>query len=336
MHLSFCRLTLRLVVLLLALVLPVGVSAQTGFGNDNSPPTVSFSPASGSSFTSAQVTVTITWHDETVLDQSTLSITLNGQNVAGSFTYSGSNTSATSVGTITLAGGTNTLAASMCDEQPNCPSSPTTATYTYNPPPPPPPSTYTVVVTPDAGTAAASTATTGLTQAFTVKNTGTASADYTFGVTCTAPVACAPPPTPVTVASGASATVSLGYLTGSTAGTGHIQLLATRSGYTTPSDSGSVDVVVSPTGVQVDLQDPPDGATTAQVSVPLGVKTKRLGAGASLNVSVARNGAGERALTAVGIEIGGSISLNPVPRGAGGDLTGPNSYCRGDRPHCSK
>ena len=233
------RPSLRFLVVLALALLPAPLRAQTGFGSDNSPPTVSLSPASGSTFTSPQVSVTITWHDATALDPTTLSITLNGQSVAGQFTYSGNNTSATSVGTITLAAGANTLAASMCDQQPNCPSSPTTATYTYNAPPPPPPSTYAVSVTPDAGTASAAAGATGLSQAFTLTNQGNTSATYGFAVSCSGNVSCASAPAAVTVAAGASASVNVGYAALGP-GLAHVRLVATRSGYTLPSDSGSV------------------------------------------------------------------------------------------------
>ena len=56
---------LRLLAVL-ALALPAPLRAQTGFGSDNSPPTAIFSPTPGSTFTTAQVSVTITWHDATV------------------------------------------------------------------------------------------------------------------------------------------------------------------------------------------------------------------------------------------------------------------------------
>jgi RHS repeat-associated protein len=235
------RLPLRLSVLL-ALVVPAHLASQTGIGSDGSAPTVTYAPVTGTSYTSAQVTVTITWNDATVLDPNTLSITLNGQDVTGQFGYSGSNTQATSTGTLTLAPGPNTLAARICDETPNCPASPTTATYTYTAPPAP---AYAVSLTPDAGMATALAGATGQTQAFTLRNTGTASADYAFTATCSGQVSCTSSPAAVTVAAGASTTVGVGYTASATAGVGHVRLAATRSGNAAPTDSGSVDVVVS-------------------------------------------------------------------------------------------
>ncbi|NIS36968.1 MAG: hypothetical protein GWO04_46615, partial [Actinobacteria bacterium] len=57
-------------------------------------------------------------------------ITLNGVNVTSSFGYSGTATSASSGGTVTLSPGTNTLSAKICDQSGRCTTQ--TTGYTYD------------------------------------------------------------------------------------------------------------------------------------------------------------------------------------------------------------
>jgi RHS repeat-associated protein len=121
---------------------------------DTVPPSAYVDPGGGT-FTTSAVAVTIYWNDDIKLQPASRLITLNGVNVAAGFTYSGTFTSATSTGTITLAYGANTLSASICDQGGNC-SYPGTATYTLSAPDATPP---TVALSPATGLTTYSTST---------------------------------------------------------------------------------------------------------------------------------------------------------------------------------
>jgi RHS repeat-associated protein len=266
-------------------------AAQTG--EDVLPPTISFSPASGTTSSTAQLAVTINWADERQLTTWSRHIWLNGQEVTGSFTYSGTATSATSTGTITLLQGvTNTLEASICDAAFNCALDPyPSAAYTFVPPPP------SVSVSPDGGGVVTLGGTPDATQAFTLANGGTASDTYALNVSCAGSTINCTAPVQVTVASGSSASVDVSYGTVMTGGPGRIQLVATRLGSTTPTDTGWVDVTV-PGILRYTVSVTPDAGT-----VPLGLgaaatqtfKVANLGTtgptGASYNLSVQCTGA---------------------------------------------
>jgi RHS repeat-associated protein len=203
-------------------------------------PTISFTPASGATSSTAQLAVTINWTDNQQLQAWSRHIWLNGQEITGTFSYSGTATSASSAGTITLLQGvTNTLAATICDAAFNCAQDPNpSASYTFVPPPP------SVSVSPDGGSALASTSRTGVTQQFTVANGGTAADTYTLTVSCAGSTFSCTVPSPLSVAAGTSASVVVTYSTTARGGPGRIQLVATRQGSTTPSDTGWVDVSV--------------------------------------------------------------------------------------------
>jgi RHS repeat-associated protein len=256
-------------------------------------PTISFSPPSGVVSSTSQLAVTINWADDQQLRSFSRHIWLNGQDVTGSFSYSGTATSATSTGTVTLLQGiTNTLEATICDAAFNCALDPyPSASYTFVPPAP------SVSVSPDGGSANTLGGTPDATQAFTLANGGTASDTYALSVSCAGSTINCTVPAQVTIASGSSASMDVSYGTVITGGPGRIQLVATRLGSTTPTDTGWVDVTV-PGIRRYTVSVTPDAGT-----VPLGVgapatqtfKVANLGntgaTGASYNLSVQCTGA---------------------------------------------
>src|SRR6266568_2517513 len=115
---------------------------------------------------------------------------------------------------------------------------------------------YGVTVTPDGGTAATRTANTGgYSESFTVTNTGSGSNTFSFTCTGTGGVTCGTLPSPVPLANGAQAPVSMPYSVGAP-GTGTLTLTATG---TNASDPGSYSVPIVSYGVTVT----PDGGTAA-------------------------------------------------------------------------
>ncbi len=109
-----------------------GTAAAQDPGGDEIPPGVTITPSSGT-FSRPQLSVTIRWCDETSLRSSTRRILLNNVDVTASFDYvtsSGCRVTTRSTGTVTLAVGSNTLYAEICDDAGNCGSR--TATYTYD------------------------------------------------------------------------------------------------------------------------------------------------------------------------------------------------------------
>ncbi len=76
--------------------------------------------------------------------------------------------------------------------------------------------------------------------------------------------------------------------------------------------------------------DTPEATVVANLSVPLGVVSPVMNAGASVPVSMAANTDGEYAVTSVGLEVGATAGLTKF--GAGADLTATNvERCTGDR-----
>ncbi|HEV2147524.1 MAG TPA: RHS repeat-associated core domain-containing protein [Longimicrobiaceae bacterium] len=105
---------------------------------DVSPPTIEIQPPGGT-YTSSHLPVTISWRDDKGLDGSRRSVKLNGIDVTGSFTYSGSATAGLSEDTVILAVGRNTLTASICDLAGKC----TTVQAVYTSDTSPPKATFT-------------------------------------------------------------------------------------------------------------------------------------------------------------------------------------------------
>lgn len=103
---------------------------------DTSPPTISIDPGD-TTFGSPDQSVTVEWCDTESLDKASRSITLDGSDVTGQFTWeNGSQNCAVakvSEGTISMDPGSHTLEASICDDAGNCGSS--SASYTYDDPP---------------------------------------------------------------------------------------------------------------------------------------------------------------------------------------------------------
>ncbi len=105
-------------------------------------------------------------------------------------------------------------------------------------------STTAVAVTPD-GQAVGVLVSASASRPFTVRNPGTASSTYNMTVSCTGAAivgTCTRSPTALTLASGASGTVTVGYTSGGTGTTGKIVLTATHSVDLAVKDTGWVTV----------------------------------------------------------------------------------------------
>lgn len=205
---------------------------------DLSPPTITVAPAGGE-VAWRDTTVVIQWCDDYGLVETSRKITLNGVDITGAFNYawgtkSGCTAYATSSGVIVLREGANTLVASIQD-----PSGKTgQASITYTVP------IAGVAVTPDGGSVTAAP-NTGRTQTFTVKNTGTKGATYTFEATCSGTATgCSVSSNTATLAAGASTTVTVNYTVGGAGTVGSVQLLARRDADNV-LDVGYVNVTVS-------------------------------------------------------------------------------------------
>ena len=90
------------------LCLPLAATAQIGAGLDSIAPTVSIIPGTNNASVDS-VVVYVYWTDNQALDATRRIIEFNGVEVQGSFTYTGSSTSATSVGVVHLTNGTNVV-----------------------------------------------------------------------------------------------------------------------------------------------------------------------------------------------------------------------------------
>ncbi|HET7462842.1 MAG TPA: hypothetical protein VFJ82_16430, partial [Longimicrobium sp.] len=103
-------------------------------GDDSNPPTITFTPASGTAVYTSPFTVKVGYCDDHYLGPGTVADTFNnaavGPSYAGS-TRSGCASYGVSTLTLTPQAGTNTLKAHVCDLYNNC--SQATATYTYAP-----------------------------------------------------------------------------------------------------------------------------------------------------------------------------------------------------------
>ncbi|MDB4949030.1 MAG: hypothetical protein JWM27_1679 [Gemmatimonadetes bacterium] len=246
----------RWIVPVLALCLPftsATLRAQGGGSPDDfTAPTVQIGPQSGTVFTTATASFQVFWSDDRQLAPGTAHIYLNGTEVTSSFTYSGSATSATSSGTLSLQLGANTLRASIADVTGN---ESLEVESVYN--------RYIVgvTVTPD-GTARTGTGGGSLTQAFTVTNTGNVEVDYATTLTCTAPLTACTAPATVHLLEAQSATVTATLGTGAptASGTGRATLRAAYTGNTSIADTGWVTVAVSPAPTYT-VSVTPDGAT---------------------------------------------------------------------------
>ncbi|HWG52762.1 MAG TPA: hypothetical protein VN677_05630, partial [Gemmatimonadaceae bacterium] len=141
-HIAFC-LILALAAVMLSVPPHVGAqqSTQPGHqggaapnvgGSDVTPPVVTISPGSETVVSPTSVSVTITWCDNVSLRSHF--IYLNSANVTANFTYVtsshlGCGAYATSIGSVTLASGANTLEGVAFDNALN--EGTTTVTYTY-------------------------------------------------------------------------------------------------------------------------------------------------------------------------------------------------------------
>ena len=234
MHLSHLSVRAVFSSLLLAVVGPLAVPiTATAQVSDSIPPTITILPAVDSVHT-AQLAVEVDFSDNGTLNATRRNITLNGAPVTG-FTHTGSGSSYTSTGTVTLQVGTNTLDASICDTFGNCSSA--SQIWYYRP------WIYSVTVAPDGGwseiPAAASR-----NQTFSVTNTGETTATYLLGAGCVGAVfasSCTVSPSSVTLASGAQQSVTAAFTSGAGGSTGTLRVTATLSGNTAIHDDGWFD-----------------------------------------------------------------------------------------------
>jgi len=101
-------------------------------GGDTSPPSITFSPASGTTVYSPSLPVTVNFCDNSSLNGGTRTITLGGSAVAHGYvvtTQSGCGAYGRATFTLTLPVGSSTLTASICDGAANCTTR--SAVYTY-------------------------------------------------------------------------------------------------------------------------------------------------------------------------------------------------------------
>lgn len=215
------------------IALGIALSARLGFAQDANPPTITFSPAGNTHYTSPSLTATMTACDNET-SVSSVQLTFNGS------TPSSTNVSAcrargkTYTMSLTLQPGSNNLSAQACDTYGNCTSS--AVVYYYDP-------SFRLSVTPDNGSGAAMNTGASATAAFTVSNTGSSALPtVSFTASCTgAANPCSNPNSISNLASGASAQVNVPFTAGSNAGTAAIALTASGSG---ASDGGSINYPV--------------------------------------------------------------------------------------------
>jgi RHS repeat-associated protein len=258
---TFSRLLPLLAALLLVAGLPGRAHAQCriladgtvfcddGGGADGDPePFVGISPASLKT-SQPTVPVTISMADDRLLVDSTFHVYVDGVDVKSTFSYARTSSStgvirsrATATGMVRLSTtGATTVSARICDNAPvrQCVSNADPVSYTLTLPG--------VSVSPDAGTAAA-TAGTGRTQAFTVTNTGTEPATFSFTVDCRdaetgGAVGGCTAPGALTLAAGASQAVQATF--SATAGQSlTVGLSARQQNAAGVQDAGWVDVTV--------------------------------------------------------------------------------------------
>lgn len=208
-------------------------------GSDSIPPTITITPASGSTGTSP-LNITIVWCDAaSSLTSTSRHIYLNSAEITSQFTYvAGTHTGctgyATSTGSVTLVSGSNTLNASIADNNFNVGSA--SRTYNYSAP------SYGVSVTPDGQP---KTVLAGLTNSvnFTVANTGNVDELVNLTAICTGTASgCPSSLSPITVPYQGSKTVTISFNGGLGGDTGTVRLRASYSGNSSVADSGSYKV----------------------------------------------------------------------------------------------
>jgi RHS repeat-associated protein len=224
--------------LVAAIVLGFALSgaSQAQIG-DSVPPDVTILPLDDSIHT-AQLGVEVDFSDNGTLNPTRRNITFNGNPVTG-FTHTGSGSSYTSTGTVTLTVGANTLDASICDTFGNCTSA--SKTWYYRP------YINSVSVTPDGGWAEIPASTTR-TQQFTVTNTGETSATYLLSTVCINTAFASPctvSPTSVTLAPDAQQVATASFYSGVAGTTGTLRIIATLSGNAAVHDDGWFDFEVA-------------------------------------------------------------------------------------------
>jgi len=213
---------------------PQGICISCGPGN--TPPSVTITPSGGTVGSAAQ-SITIDWCDDSSLAPTTRSITLNGASVTSAFNYTNvspptcGGSEGTSVGTVTLRAGANTIIAQIKDASAKLGADTVSITYTQL-----------VIVTPDSGTRT-SYATTRDTAVFTVKNPTAGSITYTLSTACPTGWTCSSPAS-IAVAAGASSPVNVSYTPVSSGTSGSVTLTATPPAGASSADAGTYHVTV--------------------------------------------------------------------------------------------
>ncbi len=203
---------------------------------DYNAPTIAISPGGGLS-TTASLSITIEWCDDSDLQRLTRTITLNDVDVRSSFDFVfGSNPScgayATSTGSVTLSPGSNVLSATIMDIAQNAGGG--SAQFTFG-----------VSVTPDAGSAGTVAPFSAQSYGFIVTNTGSTSTVFNLTATCSVSMTGCWAPSTVTLSGGAQTTVPVSYSVGASGTAGSVSLNAAASGNSAITDDGSVNVTVS-------------------------------------------------------------------------------------------
>ncbi|HEX6807355.1 MAG TPA: RHS repeat-associated core domain-containing protein [Gemmatimonadaceae bacterium] len=185
---------------------------------------MTITPGSGTD-TVTTLSVTIAFCDNVSLMTGTKHVIYDGVDVSANFPYqvktvAGCGAAGQATGTVSLhSGKSDTLSATIEDNALNSGSA--TVIYTYTPPPPP----AAVSIGPDGFPVSAPINSVGLTDTFTVKNSGGKSGSITLSTTsCIAPASncSAPNPTSVTLAPNQAARVTIAFNTNATPATGGI------------------------------------------------------------------------------------------------------------------
>lgn len=248
-HHKFSRACVQAYAALLLMALMI--SARTTYAQDDTPPSITFSPAALSHFTSPNITAKMTACDaESTLG--TVQLTFNGATPSATTTSTCAARGKIYTMSLTLQSGTNYLSAQACDRFSNCTSS--TVAYYYDPP-------YRVAVTPDGGSGASLLTGGSGTATFTVANTGTSTNTVSFVASCSGAAIGCSSPSPIGLLPGVSQPISVQFTAPSTPGSATISLTASGSG---ASDAGSIIFPVQappPPPTQVSVT-PDNGATS--------------------------------------------------------------------------
>jgi RHS repeat-associated protein len=200
--------------------------------NDTQPPQVTLSPGSGT-VSRASVLVTVSVWDDVGFGSNHPAILLNGK-MEDLSTWQGSTATGVLSKTLVLTPGVNTVHAEICDQVPTCGSA--DATLTYEP-------SYGVLVTPDGGVKGLAPAAAG-SQVFTITNTSPATARYLLALSCTGRAAsCSLPVSEVSLAAGASGTVTASFTVGAAGASGFVELAAQDADNARTKNRGWVEVV---------------------------------------------------------------------------------------------